>query len=256
MGAGPSASAASGSGPGRGVRSEPERGGTHFRVLLPQGPVHVFRPAGYDRRTAGIVVYVHGYYVHVDDAWREHRLAQQFTSSRRNALFVVPEAPAAPEELSRFTQLRSLLSRTLRRAGLPAPRGPLTVCGHSAAYRTIAPWLTEPSLRNVILIDALYGNEAEFRAWVDGDPRNRLTLVVKGTAKWADPFVQALPYAVTVPEIPPSPTRLSRAERTARVLSLRSQYGHFELITDGKVLPFLLTGRTTLPAVVPSGPHR
>ena len=48
------------------VTSEAEAGGTHLRISTPTGPVHVFRPAGYDRRTAGIIVYVHGYYVGVD----------------------------------------------------------------------------------------------------------------------------------------------------------------------------------------------
>ena len=205
----------------------------------------MFRPAGYDRRTAGIVVYVHGYYVHVDEAWREHRLARQFAASRRNALFVAPEAPAGPDERSAWEQLRPKLTATLRRAGIEPPRGALIVAGHSAAYRTIVPWLGEPSLHNVILIDALYGNESDFRAWLDKSPANHMTLVVKGTAKWADPFVQAIPDAVTVPDIP---RQLTRAERGARVLSLRSQYGHFELITEGKVLPVLL-GRTPLTAV-------
>jgi hypothetical protein len=210
--------------------------------------VHLFRPAGYDRRTAGIVVYVHGYYVHADEAWREHKLARQFAASRRNALFIVPEAPAGPEEKSLWTDLRPRVTAALRRAGLDAPRGPLIVAGHSAAYRTIVPWLGEASLHHVILIDALYGNENDFRAWLDGNPANHMTLVVKGTAKWADPFVQAIPDAMTVPEIPRQIAELTRAERGARVLALRSQYGHFELMSEGKVLPVLL-GRTPLTAV-------
>jgi hypothetical protein len=234
--------------PSKGVTSSSEAGGTHIRVDTRGGPVHLFRPAGYDRRTAGIVVYVHGYYIHVDQAWREHKLARQFTASRRNALFVAPEAPAGPDEKSDWEHLRPKLTATLRRAGVEPPRGPLIVAGHSAAYRTIVPWLAEPSLHNLILVDALYGNEDDFRAWLDKSQNNRMTLVVKGTAKWADPFVRALPDALTVPEIPRQIAQLSRAERGVRVLSLRSQYGHFELVTEGKVLPVLL-GRTPLVAV-------
>ena len=236
--------------PARGATftSRPEAGGTHIRIGTRGGPVHVFRPAGYDRRTAGIVVYVHGYYVHVDEAWREHKLARQFASSQRNALFVAPEAPAAAEEKSDWGNLRAKLASSLRRARIEPPHGPVILVGHSAAYRTIVPWLDEPSVHNVILIDALYGNEPEFRAWLDRSPSNQMTLVVKGTAKWADPFVRALPYARTVPEIPGRLGQLSAADRSARVLSLRSQYGHFELITDGKVMPLLL-GRTPLPSI-------
>jgi hypothetical protein len=235
--------------PGAGdITIEPEAGGIHVRVMTRDGPVHLFRPAGYERRSAGIVVYVHGYYAHVDEAWREHRLAEQFVASRRNALFVAPEAPIAPEEQPTFASLPRMLTAALRRAHWKRPPGPLVVVGHSGAYRTIVPWLNDPALHQLILVDALYGNESEFRAWLDKLPANRLTLVVKGTAKHSDPFVRALPYAMDVPRIPKTITELSRAERTTKLLCLRSQYGHFELITEGNTLPVLLC-RTSLRAV-------
>jgi len=223
------------------LTSEPEAGGIHVRVVTPNGPIHLFRPGGFDRRTAGIVVYVHGYYTHVDEAWRDHKLADQFAASRRNALFIAPEAPATPEEEPSWTTLRRLITTVLRVARMPAaPPGPLVVVGHSAAYRTVVPWLDEPSLHQLILVDAMYGNEDEFRDWLARERVNRMTLVVKGTTKWADPFVRDLPYAVTLPKIPSAIDHLSRSERTAKLLCLRSQYGHFELITEGKVLPVLL----------------
>ena len=68
-------------------------GGEHVRIATKRGPVHVWRPAGYDPLTAGIVLYVHGYYTTSDKAWAEHRLAEQFAASGRNALFIVPRAP-------------------------------------------------------------------------------------------------------------------------------------------------------------------
>src|SRR5688572_27928889 len=49
-------------------------GGEHWRFETWNGPVHVWRPSGYDPATAGTVLYVHGYYTDVDKAWREHRL--------------------------------------------------------------------------------------------------------------------------------------------------------------------------------------
>src|SRR6266571_4841674 len=68
-------------------------GGEHWRIQTDHGPVHVFRPQGYDARAAGTLVYVHGLYADVDTAWRDHRLAEQFVASNRQALFIVPEAP-------------------------------------------------------------------------------------------------------------------------------------------------------------------
>ncbi len=232
----------------KGAKVEAKARGNHQRIVIKGGPVHLFRPVGYDRRTAGIVVYVHGFYVHADDAWREHKLGAQFVASRRNALFIVPEAPAGPDEVSSWMNLRRLITTALRRAGLTAPRGPVIVVGHSGAYRTIVPWLDDGLFHNLILVDALYGYEAEFRAWLDRKPNNRMTLVVKGTAKWADPFVRALPYAVTARRIPDTIDELPDEQRDAKVLALRSQYGHFELITEGNVLPVLLR-RTPLPAI-------
>lgn len=222
------------------VAIEQQAGGSHMRLETNHGPVHLFRPPGFDRKTAGVVVYVHGYYTHVDEAWYEHKLAEQFVASRRNALFIAPEAPAAPEEKPSWTSLRRLLTVVFRMARVKEPAGPLVVMGHSGAYRTLVPWLDEPALHHLILIDALYGNEPDFLDWLARERINRMTLVVKGTAKWADPFVRSLPYAVTLPRIPRAITDLSHAARAAKLLCLRSQYGHFELITEGRVMPVLL----------------
>lgn len=183
---------------------------------------------------------MHGYYTHIDEAWQEHKLAQQFAASRRNALFVAPEAPSAPEEAQSWTSLRRLLSTVLRAARVGTPPGPIVVVGHSGAYRTLVLWLNEPSFHQLILVDALYGNEPDFLDWLARERSNHMTLVVKGTAKWADPFVKKLPYAMTLPQIPSSIYELSREQRAAKLLSMRSQYGHFELITEGRTLPVLL----------------
>jgi hypothetical protein len=236
------------------VTAEPEAGGTHIRVETNHGPVHLFRPGGFERRTAGVVVYVHGYYTHIDEAWQEQKLAEQFAASRRNALFVAPEAPAAPEEEPSWSSLRRLLGIVFRAAKMAAPTGPLVVVGHSGAYRTLVQWLDEPFVHQLILIDALYGNEPDFLDWLARERINRMTLVVKGTAKWADPFVKSLPYAITLPQIPSSIAELSREERSAKLLCMRSQYGHFELITEGRVLPVLL-GRTGLRHCPQSNAH-
>ena len=238
------------------TESEPEAGGTHIRAETVHGPVHVFVPAGFRRRDAGVVVYVHGLYVTVDGAWREHRLAEQFAASGRNAVFIAPEAPRAASDQLAWDDLGALVAVGLRAARLRPPGGPLVVAGHSGAYHTIVPWLAEPALRELVLLDALYGNQDDFRAWLDGGADRRMTLVVKGTGRWADPFVAGFPGAVTVKAIPGGVGELPRAARGAKLLCLRSQYGHFELITEGRVLPVLLrrTGLRPLPAPAPPLP--
>jgi hypothetical protein len=217
-----------------------EAGGTHFRVETTHGPVHVFRPAGYERRTAGVIVYVHGLYTHVDQAWQEHHLAAQFAASGQNALFIAPEAPAATDEEPVWKNLASLIATALRRAHLSRPAGPVIAVGHSGAYRTLLYWLHEPMLRHLILVDALYGNETDFRAWLTEGSGRKMTVVVKGTARWADPFVRSFRRSITLPQIPTTYAALTRPQRTARLLCLRSQYGHMELVTEGRALPILL----------------
>jgi len=228
------------------TKVRPEAGGTHIRVETEHGPVHVFVPARYRGASAAIVVYVHGLYVNVDSAWRAHHLARQFAASGRNALFIAPEAPVAANEEPSWNDAGALIAAALSGARLPRPGGPLIVAGHSGAYRTIVTWLGEPSLQHVILIDALYGYEDDFHRWLEGGQEGRqdrkMTLVVKGTARWADPFVAGFPssWVVTEARIPRRFSQLSAAARTARLLCLRSQYGHMELASEGRVLPLLL----------------
>src|SRR5437016_5385253 len=73
-------------------------GGKHWRIATAQGSVHVWVPDGYDRETAGTVIYVHGYYTDADGAWRDHELARQFKASHQNAMFIVPDAPAGNDD--------------------------------------------------------------------------------------------------------------------------------------------------------------
>ena len=84
-----------------------EAGGQHIRLATEHGPVHLWMPPGYRQETAGIALYVHGYYTDVDRAWTEHRLAAQFRDSGRNALFIAPEAPAGAADEVRWPLLAS-----------------------------------------------------------------------------------------------------------------------------------------------------
>src|SRR5688572_5755301 len=123
------------------VKQDYERGGEHWRFETWNGPVHVWRPSGYDPQTAGTVVYVHGYYVTVDKAWREHRLAEQFAASGLNALFIAPEAPTGGQQEILWPGLGTLLVEVEKHIALTIPPGPLVAIGHSGAWRTVREWL-------------------------------------------------------------------------------------------------------------------
>lgn len=143
--------------------------GAEFRrVETPPGPILV-RPGARDRA----VVYVHGYRDDVDSAVRRHGLAAQFPT---DAAVLVPEAPSSRDEAVRFPDLGQLLSL----AGVPGAR--VLAIGHSGAYRTLLKWLDAPELREVVLLDALYGGSADFERWARL-PGRRLSVVGRDTAE-------------------------------------------------------------------------
>jgi hypothetical protein len=216
-------------------------GGEHWRLQTPGGWVHVWRPAGYVRSTAGTVVYVHGFTVDVDTAWEGHQLAKQFEASRRNAVFVVPEAPTSAEDTVRWPSVNTLLTTVGSRLGMPWPSGPLVVVGHSGAHITVMPWLKNPRVGQVVFLDALYGSEMveDLRAWLRTGSR-RLVLVAADTADDAERFVHGMAGVVRRETIPESGAAFTSSDRRARVAYLRSQYSHLEMVTEGKAIPPLL----------------
>jgi hypothetical protein len=220
--------------------------GQHWRLTTPRGPIHLWRPAGYRSRTAGIVLYLHGYNINVDQAWEIFKLATQFQESRQNALFIVPEAPVGRDDKLKWPSLGALLRTVARGAKLTLPRGHVVAIGHSGAFRTLASWLDYRWLDHLILLDALYANDAEFESWIELDPlkeQRKMVIVAEDTRAKAEAFVKKLRHAASRKGIPSSVSELRKRERRARVLYLDSQYKHNEMVQNGKVIPLLL--RTT-----------
>src|SRR5207244_3849227 len=72
-----------------------------------------------------------------------------------------------------WKDLGELLEAVRRLARLRTPDGPLVILGHSGAYRTLAEWIKYPRVDEMILLDALYANEDDFRAWIESMPRHK-----------------------------------------------------------------------------------
>lgn len=217
----------------KGKLAKPE---VNLRLQTARGPVYVFRAAGV--RPVVTVVYVHGYYNDVDSAWKQHDLAAKFADSGMPAVFVVPEAPSAPQAPVVWDDLTQLLAavRAAKPKLLP-PRAPVVAVGHSAAYRTMVKWLGHPQLREVVLVDALYGCEDQYAQWLKGQPNHRMVMIVRSTSAWARPFAKRFRFARQLPEIPASPpARL----RSLRLVVAQSQHGHMELVTQPQVLTSIL----------------
>ena len=228
-------------------------GGEHWRLQTPYGGVHVWRPAGYARGTAGTVLYVHGFSLDVDAVWEQHQLAKQFEASRRNAIFVVPEAPISPEEAVRWPSLTTLLSTVGSRLALAWPTGPLVLVGHSAGHITVMPWLKTPRVSQVMLLDAVYGQRTAetLRAWLLTG-RGRLILVDSPeTAEDSERVVHGLPGVVRRATIPESSAEFTGRDRGARVAYLRSQYAHTDMVSECKAIAPLLSLTRLLPIAGP-----
>lgn len=216
--------------------------GQHVRFgTETQGPVHAWKPTAFKPQTAGIVVYVHGFFSSADSAFFEHRLATQFRDSGRNAVFVVPEAPSGRTDPAFWDDLEALLKMVFERTKWKRPDGPITLVAHSGAYRTVVEWLAHPKLKQVVMIDALYAGDRELQAWLEAAtvPNKQLVLVGFETQLRTDWFLRQHPKAVKLDDVPYLYDRLPAL--TGPVLSITSdRFDHMALITDGRVLPYLL----------------
>lgn len=241
------------------VTAVPEAGGTHWRFETWAGPVHVWLPADYDREDAGVVVYVHGYYTPIDRAWKEHRLASQFAASKVKAAFIAPEAPQGGYEGVFWADLGVLLGEVEKRLQEPLGKGPLVAIGHSGAYRTLLSWIAYRPLADVVMLDALYDGVEMLQEWLKAPPwvpagqpkrprvppsfKRLLLVVARSTADLTTELVTPMPFrrlAVRVGAVPASTRQLTAKMRAARVLLLKSQFGHFEIVTSGQVIPVVL----------------
>ena len=228
---------------GRLQKSEDEvAGGKHWRIKTEQGAVHVWVPPGYDRATAGVVVYVHGYYVDADQAWKEYGLARQFKASKQNAMFVVPDAPSGNDEEVSWPALTDL-RKAITLANIHLPDGPTIVMGHSGAFRTVMKWIDHKAVSEIILLDAMYGGQKQFEDFIASGKRaddHKLIVVAAATAAKSRDFTQQYKFAVAREKFPASLGEFSKRERRAKLLYVHSQYQHMQIVTSGKVIPMLL----------------
>jgi hypothetical protein len=221
---------------------------THLRLTSANGPVHVWQPAHYDHATAGVVIYVHGYFTSVDAAWKHHRLPSQFAESGINATFIACEAPSGPRQDVHWPSTSALLELVDDALDDGLPRGRVIAVGHSGAHRTLSLWLEDEQLDTIILVDAVYGEQTQFRDWLEGAEHRRLIDAAAVTRRWSERLHASLPGVAKYDRFPaPTQGRLPGA-RGARVVYVRSQHDHMKLVTGGVALPMLLRA-SSLPTV-------
>ena len=214
--------------------------GKHVRIEGPRGPVHVWIPAGYHADTGATILYVHGYFDDADTAWTGHQLPQQFAMSALNALFVVAEAPVAQKTPINYPDIGELLRIVEDATGVSRGMALTVAVGHSGAFRTLQAWLDEPTLDQLVMIDAMYGDEDLILSWLKASARHRLIMVGEDTILGTESVAEKLPDIVTLDRVPPTYDTWPPEARSARVVYVRAQYQHMPLVTEGIVLPGVL----------------
>ena len=207
--------------------------GHHWRLDTARGAVHVWVPAGYDAATAATVVFVHGYWINVDQAWASYRLAKQFALSGINAVFIVPAAPSTKRKPIAWPSLAELVHTVAEHIDLPMPANRLVAVGHSGAYRTLSLWLANPMLDTIVQLDALY-TEYGVLSWARASKEHRLVNIVYETGRYSNYLHYWLPSTKRVYGLP------REGLPDARILYVRTDVGHWELVNDGVALPLAL----------------
>jgi hypothetical protein len=209
------------------------KAGRHWRLDTVRGVVHVWIPAGYDAATAATVVFVHGYWVDIDEAWDAYRLAQQFALSGINAMFIAPDAPAAKWRPLVWPSLAELVHTVTEQLDVAMPSKRLVAVGHSGAYRTLAAWLANTTLDTLVMLDTVYGDYGVL-PWVRASDQHRLVNIAYETGRYSNELHGQLRSTQRVRGLPL--TGLPEA----RILYVRTDVGHWQLVTDGVALPLAL----------------
>jgi hypothetical protein len=150
----------------------------HYR----DSSVAIFIPKGFKQgKSTNFVVYFHGWRNNIDSSFAQFKIAEQFAGSRINAILIHPEgAKNAPdsfggkfEETNGFKHfLADILQFLAEKKKIRTKNiGSIILAGHSGAYRVMSFILLRggltPSIKEIYLFDALYGQTEKFAYWID-----------------------------------------------------------------------------------------
>jgi len=156
-------------------------------------------------------------------------------------MFIAPEAPSAKWRPIAWPSLTDLLRTVADEIDVAMPALRLVVVGHSGAYRTLAVWLANRMLDTVVLLDALYV-ESGVLPWVRASSQHRLVNIVYETGRVSGYVHRRLPSTKWISGLPLD------GIPDARIVCVKTDVGHWQLVTDGVALPLALRA-IAVPAV-------
>ena len=152
-------------------------------------PTH-FNPS----KKIGLVFWFHGWNNNIDSACQQFKLLELFAASQRNAIFIFPEGPKdAPdsyggklEQPKVFQQLVVEVLDQLKHNNVinkisddPLNAYPITVAGHSGAYRVMSRIINHTPVKEVFLYDALYGGNDAYLQWLSDPTHHFINIYTK-----------------------------------------------------------------------------
>lgn len=143
--------------------------------------VLIFVPKGFKTTaTTNFVVYFHGWRNNIDSACAQFKLIEQFSESKKSAVFVFPEGPKnSPDSFGGKMEdkngVKNLLADVVnylkkKKIVNSTKIGKIILAGHSGAYSAIAYSVEQggisKNISDVILFDALYAGTDKFLNWI------------------------------------------------------------------------------------------
>jgi len=155
--------------------------------------VLVYVPSGFSKnKPFELVVWFHGWNNNIDTAAKEFKLMEQFEATGRNAILIFPEGPKnAPDSyggkmenpgvFENFVQellgqlaVNNIISNKQSKL---INKYPITLAGHSGAYRVISKIIQYYPVKELLLFDALYGGNEAYLAWLAASKKHRFVAV-------------------------------------------------------------------------------
>ncbi len=209
--------------------------------------VAIFIPRGFRQgRKTDLVFYFHGWGNNIQKSMEKFQLLEQFSASKKNAIFVFPQGPKNSkdsfggrlEESGTFQALVLEILEKLEAEDLVCSSkvGDIVLAGHSGAYHVISAILSRGGLsaqvKEVYLFDALYGELEKFTHWLEtyecrlvnivtpngGTLDNSLDLL-DDLSDWGIPFAAYEQDLVSLDEL-----------KAEKVITVFTSLGHSEVI--------------------------
>lgn len=193
--------------------------GKHYDVAdhYSDSSVLIYVPTHFSsKKKVNYVFWFHGWGNNIDSACKQYGLLDQFEACGRNAIFIFPEGPKnAPDsyggKLEQPQVFQGLMKEVVAKLAenkviksvpvFQISDYDISLAGHSGAYRVISRIINKSPVNEVILFDAMYGQNDLYMQWLSVPEHRFINIYTKdgGTYDNSLFFVNKLTDSLHVP---------------------------------------------------------